>query len=118
MVGPFDVKQKMEMSQPDATLTMVPLTLTLTFDLKLSRSNCISGVGGPIVIQLKRRESIECPDVNIKEMSQLDAALTGIPLSLIFDLEISRSNGISGMGGLIVMEPKRRESIGCPDVKH
>ena len=32
MVGPIDVKQK-GMSQLDATLTRVPLTLTLTFDL-------------------------------------------------------------------------------------
>ena len=34
-----------------------------------------------------------------------------------FDLEFSRSNCISGMGGPIVMERKGRESIGCPDVK-
>ena len=37
-------------------------------------------------------------------MSQLDAALTGVPLTLTFDLEFSRSNCISGMGGQIVME--------------
>ena len=34
-----------------------------------------------------------------------------------FDLEFSRSNSISGMGGLIVMERKGQESTGCPDVK-
>ena len=50
MVGPIDVKQK-EMSQLDATMNMVPLTLT--FDLEISRSNCISGMGGPIVIERK-----------------------------------------------------------------
>ena len=44
-------------------------------------------------------------------MSQLDAALTGVPLTLTFDLEFSRSNCISGMGGLIVMEQKGREFI-------
>ena len=51
-------------------------------------------------------------------MCQLDTALTGVPLTLTFDLEFSRSNCISGMGGPIVMERKGRESIGCPDVKH
>ena len=40
------------------------------------------------------------------------------PLTLIFDLEFSRSNCISGMGGSIVMERKGQESLGCPDVKH
>ena len=55
---------------------------------------------------------------NKKEMSQLDATLTRVPLTLIFDLENSRSNCTSGMGGSIVMERKRQESLGCPDVKH
>ena len=55
---------------------------------------------------------------NKKEMSQLDAMLTRVPLTLTFDLEFSRSNCISGMGGLIVMERKGLESIGCSDVKH
>ena len=55
---------------------------------------------------------------NKKEMSQLDATLTRVPVTLTFDLEFSRSNCISGMGGPIVMERKGRESIGCPDVKH
>ena len=46
-------------------------------------------------------------------MSQLDAALTGVPLTLNSqDQIVSR-----GMGGSIVMERKGRESIGCPDVK-
>ena len=39
-------------------------------------------------------------------------------LTLTVDLEFSRSNWISGMGGPIVMEWKGRESIRCPDVKH
>ena len=56
-------------------------------------------------------------DVKQKEMSQLDATLTRVPLTLTFDLENSRSNCISGMGGLIVMERKQQESLGCPDVK-
>ena len=55
---------------------------------------------------------------NKKEMSQLDAKLTGVPLTLTFDLEFWRSNCISGMGGPIVMERKGRESIGCPDLTH
>ena len=57
-------------------------------------------------------------DVKEKEMCQLDATLTRVPLTLNFDLEFSRSNFISGMGGPIVMERRGRESIGCPDVKH
>ena len=55
---------------------------------------------------------------NRKEMSQLDAMLTRVPLTLTFDLEFLRSNCISGLGGPIVTERKERESIGCPDVKH
>ena len=43
---------------------------------------------------------------NKKEMSQLDTMLTRVPLTLTFDLENSRSNYISGMGGSIVMEQK------------
>ena len=56
---------------------------------------------------------------NKKEMSQLDATLTRVPLTLTFDLENSRSNWISGMGGSIVMERKGQESLAwleCPDV--
>ena len=62
MVGPLDVKKK-EMSQLDVTLTRVPWPLTLTFDLEFSRSNCISGMGDPIVMERKGWESIGCPDV-------------------------------------------------------
>ena len=51
-------------------------------------------------------------------MSQLDASLTGVSLTLTFDLEFSRSNCISGMGGPIVMGRNGRASIGYPDVKH
>ena len=46
---------------------------------------------------------------NKKEMSQLDAKLTRVRrLALTFDLEFSRSNCISRMGGPIVMEQKGR----------
>ena len=55
---------------------------------------------------------------NVKGMSQLDAALTGVPLTLTFDLELWRSICISEIGGPIVMEQKGREPIWCPDVKH
>ena len=51
------------MSRLDATLTRVPLTLTLTFDLEFSRANCISGMGGTIVMERKGWASIGCPDV-------------------------------------------------------
>ena len=50
-----------EMSQLDAVLTGV--LLTLTFDLEFSRSNCISGMGGWIVMEWTGRESIGGPDV-------------------------------------------------------
>ena len=39
-------------------------------------------------------------------MSQLDAMMTRVSLTLTVDLEFSRSNCISGMGGPIVMERK------------
>ena len=51
-------------------------------------------------------------------MNQLDAMRTGVPLTLTFDLEFSRSNCISRMGGPFAMERKGQESIGCPGVKH
>ena len=50
-----------EMSQQDAVL--IGVLSTFTFDLKFSRSNSISGMGGPIVMELKQRESVGCPDV-------------------------------------------------------
>ena len=52
---------------------------------------------------------------NTKEMSQLDAVLTGVPLTLTFDLEFPMWNCISGMGGpivIMVMEQKGQELIG------
>ena len=56
---------KKEMSQLDVTLTRVPLTLTFDFALWpwKSRSNCISGMGGSIVMEGKGQESSGCPDV-------------------------------------------------------
>ena len=151
MVGPIDVKQK----ENEATLTRV--LLTLTFDLEFSRSNCISGMGGPVVLEQKGRPGVDrmpwcetlrkwvnwtlrwlgylwpwiltlnfqgqivsrewearwaCNDRdgsrqdvlmrNTKDMSHVDAALTGVPLTLIFDLEFSRSDYIWGMGGPII----------------
>ena len=51
---------------------------------------------------------------NTTEMSQLDAALTGIPLTLNFQGQIVSQE----WDGPIVMEQKERESIGCPDAKH
>ena len=103
---------KKGMSQLGTTLTRVPLSLT--FDLEFSRSNCISGMGGPIVMKWKGRESIGGPDVkHCGNKSTGCCADWGT-----FDLEFSRSNCISGMGGSIVMKRKGHESLGCPDVKH
>ena len=56
---------KKEMGQLDAMQTRVPLTLTLTFDLEFSRSNCISGTEDPIVMEQEGRESMGCPDVKL-----------------------------------------------------
>ena len=53
-----------EMSRLDTALAVVPMTLT--FDLEFWRSNCISGMGGPIVMERKGRESIGCPHVKHK----------------------------------------------------
>ena len=55
---------------------------------------------------------------NKKEINELDAMLTRLPLTLTFDLDFLRLNCILEMGGSIVMGRKGRESIGCPDVKH
>ena len=61
MVGPIDVKQKgNELTGCYADLG------TFTFDLEFSRSNCISGLGGPIVMERKGRESMGYPDVKHK----------------------------------------------------
>ena len=49
MVGPID-RNKKEMSQLNAILTSI---LTLTFELEFSSSNCISGIGGLIVMEQK-----------------------------------------------------------------
>ena len=80
----------------------------------LTLSNCISGIGGPIVMEWKGRESIGCPDVK-----HYGNESTGCCADWgTFDFEFSRSNCISGMGGSNVMERKWQESLGCPDVKH
>ena len=105
---------KEKMSQLDAMLTGVPLILTSDLDLEFSRSNCISGMWGSIVMEWKGWELIGCPDVKHN-----GSETTGWCADWgYFDLEFSRSNCSSGMGGLIVMEPKGRESTWCPDVKH
>ena len=46
MVGPIDVKQKGN----ESTGCYADMG-TLTFDLEFSGSNCISGMGGPIVME-------------------------------------------------------------------
>ena len=117
MVGPVDVKQKRKgvnwMLSWLGYLWLWPL-LTLTFDLEFSRSNCISGMGGPIVMEWKGRESIGCPDVKHYGNESTGCCADWVT----FDLEFSWSYCISGMGGSIVMERKGLESLGCPDVKH
>ena len=59
---------------------------------------------------------------NKKEMSQLDATLTKVPLTLTFALDIwpwiFKVKLYFGNGRPIVMERKGRETIGCPNVKH
>ena len=116
MVGPIDVKQKWKWVNWMLLWLryLWPWPLTLTFDFKFSRSNCISGMGGPIVMEWKGRESMGCPDVK-QYRNESTGCCAGRGR---FDLEFSRSNCISGMGGSIFMEEKGQESLGCPDVKH
>ena len=112
---------KNEMSKLDATLARLPLTLTFDLDLWpwIFRSNCISGMGGPIVMERKGRDWIGCPDVKHQGNESTGCCTDGgVLLTFTFDLEFSWSNCISGMGGPIVMERKGREWIGCRDVKH
>ena len=56
MVGPIDVKQKGNESTECCADSG-------TYDLEFLRSNCISGMGGPIVMEQKGLESIGCPDL-------------------------------------------------------
>ena len=92
---------------------LLPWPLTLNFDLEFSRSNCISGMGGPIVMEWKGRESTGCPDVK-----HYGNESTGCCADWgTFDLEFSKSNWISGMGGSIVIDQKGQESLVCPDEK-
>ena len=93
-----------------------PWPLTSTFDLKFPRSNCILGMGAPIVMEGNGRESIGCPDMKHRGNESAERCADWGTFDFDFDLEFSRSNCISGMGGPIVMEWK--ESIRCPDVKH
>ena len=92
--------------------------LTLTLDLDFSRSNCISGIGGPIVMEIRGWHSIECPGVKHLGNESTERWADSGTFTFTFDLEFWRSNCISGMGGPIVIERKGRDSIGCPDVKH
>ena len=67
MVGPNDVKQKEWVHWMLHWLCYLwPWPLTSTLDLEFARSNCISGMGGPIVMERKGRQSIGCPDVKHK----------------------------------------------------
>ena len=105
----------------NALLTRVPLILT--FDLHL----------WPWIFKVKLYLGNGCPDCHgtkgtgvnmmpwcetLRKWVNWTLRWLGVPLTLIFDLQFARSNCISGMGGLLIMERKRRESKGCPDVKH
>ena len=85
MIGPNDVKHKKEMSRLDATLTRVSLNLTFDLELWPFKVKFISGMGGPVVMERKGRVWIGCPDV--KYLSQLGTALTGVSLTLTFGLQ-------------------------------
>ena len=58
IVSPIDVKQN-----GNESIGSYADQGTFDFDLEFSRSNCILGMGGPIVMEWKGRESIGCPDV-------------------------------------------------------
>ena len=61
------------MSQLDATLTRVPLTLTFDLDLENSRSNCISGMGDWNVMERKWQKWLGYPDVKHKPLCDPEA---------------------------------------------
>ena len=87
---------KKEMSQLDAALTRVPLTLTLTFDPEFWRSKHISGMGGPIVMEQKGWELIECPDVKHNHYVTLrQRILLGIGVTYDVDVSVDLSSWFS-----------------------
>ena len=65
-------------------------------------------------MERKGQESRGCPDVKYYRNEKAGCCADWGTS----DLEFSRSNCISEMGGPIVMERKGWESIGCPNVKH
>ena len=81
---------KKEMNQLDATLTRVPLTLTL--NLELSRSNYFSAMEARLSWNDRDESQWDALMWNTKEMSQLDTVLTGClwpwPLTLNFEGQI------------------------------
>ena len=92
------------MSQLDTALTWVPLTLT--FDLEFEVQ--IVSREWEALFSWNERDGSRWDALmgNNMEMSQLDTVLTGLPLTVTFDLEFWRSNCISRIGGPIVMERK------------
>ena len=107
---------KKEMSQLDATLTKVPLTLTFDLDLW-------PWIFQGQVISREREARLSWNEMDgsrydtlmwyTAEMRQLHAVLTGYLWLWIFKVKL-----YFGIGGPIVKEWKGQESIACPDVKH
>ena len=65
IVGPIDVSKERKWVNwmPCWLGYLWSWPLTSTFDLEFSRSNCISGMGDPIVMVRRGRELIRCPGV-------------------------------------------------------
>ena len=61
-VDRMSIGNSTKMSQLDAERTGIRLTFT-TFKLEFAWSNCIWGMGDPIVMERKGRQLIGCPDV-------------------------------------------------------
>ena len=70
-------------------------------------------MGGPIVMERKRRDSIGRPDVKHSGNESTGRCADWST----FDLEC-QGQIVSGMGGPIVIDRKGQEPIACPDVKH
>ena len=107
---------KKEMSELDAMLTRVPLTLTFDLDLwpwifkvKLylgnGRPDC-HGMKGMGVDRMRWCETL-------RKWDNWMLCWLGYLWPWIFKVKL-----YLGIGGLIVMEWKGQESIACPDVKH
>ena len=99
------------------------IDVTLAFDLEFLRSNCISGMGGPIVMERKGRESIGFPDVKHwgNEPTRCCADWGSFDIDLwpwIFKVKLYLGNGRRDCHGTKRMGVDRMPWCKMSDVKH